>query len=85
MSDTPRTDEKCWNDWDEDVVDADFARQLERENMELRADAERYRWLRSAKFLDLAACWVFDQNKIDPINTPEEFDAAIDAAKAEAK
>lgn len=51
MSDTPRTDEQEF--WDENhndyegggVVDADFARELERENAELRIYKERLDWL----------------------------------------
>ena len=50
MSNTPRTDVAQHNMGSivepHYVVDADFARQLERELVGARKDAERYRWLR---------------------------------------
>jgi hypothetical protein len=55
VSDTPRTDLaiKCIGPTGKALVEADFARQLERENAALRADRERLldilqRWLRMA-------------------------------------
>ena len=50
MSDTPRTDAKTqffgWNPEDgEEFVRANFARELERENLALREDKERLDWL----------------------------------------
>jgi hypothetical protein len=52
MCDTPRTDAKAqffgFNpDEGEEFVQADFARELERENAALRADKERLDWLES--------------------------------------
>lgn len=44
-------------------------------------DAARYRWLRQQKNMDLAAIWVLPVNA--PVTeTPDEVDAAIDAAIA---
>jgi len=50
VSDTPKTDAKAiffgWNPEEgEEFVQADFARELERENAVLRADKERLDWL----------------------------------------
>jgi len=55
VSDTPRTDAQIFNpnsledsnyyNVDGSFVRSDFARQLERENAELRADKERLDWL----------------------------------------
>jgi hypothetical protein len=57
-SDTPRTDQELWVAHDGyssvGVVEADFARQLERELAEARKDAERYRWLRDNYGLHIA-------------------------------
>jgi hypothetical protein len=59
MSDTPRTDAKAqffgWNPEEgEEFVTASFARKLERENAELRADKERLDWLeKQCVFLNL--------------------------------
>lgn len=39
-------------------------------------DAKRYQWLRSQRHMDIAGCWLVD----GPTDTPEELDAAIDAA-----
>ena len=80
MSDTPRTDAKAqffgFNpDEGEEFVQADFARQLERENAALRADKERLDWLAvSDEWFDVPATESF---------TPDTFRAAIDAARKE--
>lgn len=46
------------------------------------ADARRYRWLRVQGHKDIAACWLLPRPYPEPleITTPEDFDAAIDAA-----
>lgn len=55
----------------------------------LQADARRYRWLRAQEEISIAACWLLpvdyvrDRAKPLPatiIKSPEELDAAIDAA-----
>jgi hypothetical protein len=92
MSDTPRTDAKARDaeidtsdKWVEsscnmEAVDADFARDLERELAaakaeveKLRADAERYRWMKQ------------EVKRIPPGWELIGWDAAIDAALKEAK
>jgi hypothetical protein len=57
VSNTPKTDAKAqffgWNpDEGEEFVQADFARELERENAALRADTERLDWLTNT------GCWL---------------------------
>jgi hypothetical protein len=46
MTDTPRTDKAAWREHQQSVVDADFARQLERELAALKAEVSRIslRW-----------------------------------------
>lgn len=75
---TPRTDREIW--WvgfkpDErlEAVWADFARDLERENAELRKDKERLDWMASADY------WA----DIAVYRTPKGLRAAIDAARKE--
>lgn len=77
---TPRTDREIW--WvgfkpDErlEAVWADFARDLEKENAELRKDKERLDWMASADY------WA----DIAVYRTPKGFRAAIDAARKEAQ
>ena len=77
---TPRTDREIW--WvgfkpDErlEAVWADFARDLERENAELRKDKERLDWMASADY------WA----DIAVYRTPKGLRAAIDAARKEAQ
>lgn len=53
----------------------EHARQLERENAELRKDAERYRWIRTA------GAWESEIGMQILSESPEKFDAAVDAAK----
>lgn len=49
-------------------------------------DAGRYRWLRVQPHADIAACWYIPVLPQDyPVDTPEQRDAAIDAAIAEGK
>lgn len=49
-------------------------------------DAGRYRWLRVQPHADIAACWYMPVLPQDyPVDTPEQRDAAIDAAIAEGK
>lgn len=78
MSDTPKTDAKAqffgFNpDEGEEFVQADFARELERENVALRADKERLDWLAvSDEWFDIPESF-----------TPDTFRAAIDAARKE--
>lgn len=53
--------------------------ELERENNELRADAERYRWLRANKLRYNGTAWHWHPS--EPLFEPN-LDAAIDAARA---
>jgi len=43
MSDTPRTDKASWREHQQSVVDADFARQLERELAQRTAERDEAR------------------------------------------
>jgi hypothetical protein len=77
-SDTPRTDKEVFlvqarPDVDLEGVDADFARQLERENAALRKDKERLDWL--------------ERNWVNwPLgNVVDTIRAGIDAAMKEAQ
>ena len=77
-SDTPRTDKEVFlvqarPDVDLEGVDADFARQLERENAALRKDKERLDWL--------------ERNWVNwPLgNVVDTIRAGIDAARKEAQ
>lgn len=79
MSDTPRTDKEVFlvqarPDVDLEGVDADFARQLERENAALRKDKERLDWLerRSVSRLD----WIMTLFETNNIAVREAIDAA---------
>jgi len=79
VSDTPKTDAKAqffgWNpDEGEEFVQADFARELERENAALRADEERLDWLQT---LDCDSHWWFH------IANSAHLRAVIDAARKE--
>ena len=50
---------------------------------ELEPDAERYRWLRVQRHADIAACWYLPVLPQDyPVDTPEQRDIAIDAARS---
>jgi len=100
MSDTPRTDARWEEEWANKAKHKeaspahgmfDLAAQLERELAaaqarlkEVEADAGRYKWVRSQKHIDIAACWLVAA-KVPVPETPEELDAAIDAARAEGK
>jgi hypothetical protein len=61
---------------------------LKTENDALRADAERYRWLRVQPYADIAACWYLPAHCLPEnwdsslFDTPEKRDAAIDAARS---
>lgn len=82
MSDTPRTDANITWKFDDkaepsEFVDARLARQLERENAELRKDAERYRWIRTA------GAWESEIGMQILSENPEKFDLAVDAARSE--
>jgi recombinational DNA repair ATPase RecF len=48
MSDTPRTDAASWREHQQSVVDADFARQLERELAQRTAERDRMTGQRNA-------------------------------------
>ncbi len=65
---------------------ADRIEQLERENAELKADAERYRWLRDeAQWLDdvpHAIIWK-SNGHVQEVCAEDELDEAIDAAMKE--
>jgi len=82
--DTPRTDAKAqffgFNpDEGEEFVQADFARELERENAALRADKERLDWLALSpdkRLVTVHGLWVNDGDVAD-------LRAAIDAARKE--
>ncbi len=84
MSDTPRTDAKAqffgFNpDEGEEFVQADFARELERENASLRADKERLDWLALSpdkRLLTVHGLWVNDGDVVD-------MRAAIDRCRKE--
>jgi hypothetical protein len=84
MSDTPRTDAKAqffgWNPEEgEEFVTASFARKLERENAELRADKERLDWLEAS---DLWPAYLdFWPNHLPQLGG--SLRAAIDAARKE--
>lgn len=87
MSDTPRTDaeEARYNDGYDvynAVVDADFARTLERELAEARRDQARYRRLRDNRGVQdtpgAFRCTGYGEGW--PHLTGDELDAAIDAA-----
>jgi hypothetical protein len=78
---TPRTD-IAEAAWDRDGGGAvgrvfSFARQLERELGSTLIAAERYHWIRNRAHLNIASCWLFDASAA-VIETPEQFDAAID-------
>ena len=78
MSDTPRTDsQKYWLELHE-VVEVDFARELERENAALREDKERLDWLQSAtvRVDDILTYFMNSQLDLD-------LRAVIDAARKE--
>jgi hypothetical protein len=78
MSDTPRTD---WlnADYREAAIAnlwataEDRITELERENAELRKDAERYRWLKDSP-------WDEDLTRVIQFHLNAKFDTAIDAA-----
>jgi hypothetical protein len=57
-----------------EIVDAQFDAVLKERDI-ARADAERYRWLRTG-----GAVHIY-QGSIDVFVTPDEFDAAIDALR----
>ena len=91
MDDTPRTNAVVvlmlsdLQSGTQEVVHADHARQLERENAELREDAERYRWLRDESLrVDPVAAVVVkrfnDRTSAEWVNVAM-LDAAIDAAR----
>ena len=88
MSDTPRTDQAAWHQTE--VVEADFARQLERELAAALADAERYRLLKrgggrpgSSVGRPIVAKVLRSGALIDWPRT-ESLDAAIDVARGKA-
>jgi len=102
MSDTPRTDAEagyyddsgCWHHrTNGENVDADFARQLERELAaakgeieRMRADAERYRYLFSCEDFCRDPLWPVVAWMRDGTETRKDVvDAAIDAARAALK
>ena len=74
MSDTPKTDELAKREFVTDGVWIRHARELERENVALRADKQRLDWMASADY------WA----DIAVYRTPQALRAAIDAARKEA-
>ncbi len=85
MSDTPRTDAKAqffgFNpDEGEEFVQADFARELERENAALRADKEQLMQALYEAEQNMARC--LDEGKL-PAWSLDCLRAAIDAARKE--
>jgi hypothetical protein len=72
----------AWHD-SEYVAAADYdaalvrAEKAEAELERLRADAERYRWLRDAPAWGQSVCYAFSER----LDNPGEIDAAIDAAR----
>lgn len=87
---TPRTDAELGYTPDGEYVPADFARTLERElaqaRAELRAaqrDAERYRWLRSAGWFDDAIMEREHMNELFPETIDRAIDAAMSAGRGE--
>ena len=84
-SDTPRTDAEYWANYPKGNDGWEFARQLERENAELRKDAERYRWLRNQDWFSSPISAVRNPKKAVKLGhdcpSRERLDAAIDAAK----
>ena len=91
-SETPRTDARVWTPYSgqQNVVWASFARELERENAELRADKARLDWLEENMigsfglgFRQSDECpvhsWTFDAPVHDSVRAA--IDAAMEAAK----
>jgi len=72
------------DEWHSDELDAvgELAKRgLATDEAALRKDAERYRWLRVQRHADIAACWYLPVMPQEyPVDTPEQRDAAIDAA-----
>lgn len=62
------------------LEDATRLEQLEAENAELRADAERYRWLRDDAPGHWDVCRTADNGDTELLLVPGVLDAAIDAA-----
>lgn len=88
MSDTPRTDAKAqffgFNpDEGEEFVQADFARELERENAALRKDKDRLDWLQASAYWPF--CYSeFEESSVKPLDGDgQDLRAAIDAARKE--
>ena len=84
-SDTPRTDDAEFitdsfdgNFTEIAVTKSAFTRQLERELAAEKADAERYRWLRTA------GAWESEIGMDALSENPDKFDAAVDAARSAA-
>jgi hypothetical protein len=88
VSDTPRTDAKAqffgFNpDEGEEFVQADFVRELERENAALRADSERLDWLTDAlDWVELGDC-VPTEHDAEGRSRLDAWRLAIDAARKE--
>jgi hypothetical protein len=87
MSNTPRTDAAMFDSTllgPNSIVRVGFARQLERENAELRRDAERYRFLRipgrAIVYAKDRDAWGSGQSGHVRYDAPEQLDAAVDAA-----
>jgi len=57
MSDTPRTDKASWREHQQSVVDADFARQLERELAQRTAERDEARREVCELRADLRSTW----------------------------
>lgn len=82
MSDTPRTDAECKDIRGDayitsvpehgDYVDADFARQLERELAEAKIGAARYEYLRKLNPLE------FQKMYLECLHMDLNFDAEVD-------
>ncbi len=77
MSDTPKTDELAKREFVTDGVWIRHARELERENAELREDKERLDWL------DEKGCWLTITGQKNFVSGSSR--AVIDAAMEEAQ
>jgi len=61
----------------QDYETARLAEAVQRPAGEDRADAERYRWLRAQKYIDIGMAWFVPMHEKEEL-TPEAMDAAID-------
>lgn len=78
MSDTPKTDKLAKREFVPDGVWIRHARELERENAALRADAERYRYIKKSETMEVSEIL-----QSFCVSITFDLDAAIDAARKE--